>query len=88
MIYVDQITEYPLSMIKGAQTRRNGRRWSHMFADDEAELHDMARRIGLQRGWYPDSKIPHYDITPSKRERALAAGAVSITTKEYLRSLR
>jgi len=51
----------------------------HMFADTTAELHAFAKRIGLKRAWFQNSRHPHYDLTATKRRRALAAGAVELT---------
>lgn len=50
----------------------------HMVADTEAELHVMADRIGVARRWYQGD---HYDIALSKKQQALAAGAVPITQR-------
>lgn len=57
---------------------RPGRKYvmSHMIADTEAELHAMARKIGVARHWYQGD---HYDITQSKKALAIKAGARQIT---------
>ena len=57
---------------------------SHLTADSLAELHAMARRIGMQRRWFqapPIASYPHYDIPEDKREMALRYGAVSVGNK-------
>ena len=72
------------------QPTRVGRlnaKWSHLTVgpfDDLAELHEFAQRIGLQRRWFQGKPWPraHYDVTESKRQQALAAGAVAITWRE------
>ena len=48
----------------------------HLIADTDAELHAMARTIGVARRWYQGD---HYDICLSKRAAAVAAGAVEIS---------
>lgn len=48
----------------------------HMIADTEAELHEMAAKIGVARKWYQDD---HYDISMTKKAEARANGAVRIT---------
>jgi hypothetical protein len=51
----------------------------HMWADDEAELHAFASRLGLQRRWFqepPKASWKHYDISLGVKKEALAAGAV------------
>lgn len=61
----------------------------HMWADTEAELHEMARKIGLRRGWFQEHRtLPHYDLTIRRRLAAVKAGAVPASLKEYLRRKR
>jgi hypothetical protein len=51
----------------------------HMFADTEAELHDMAERIGVARKWFqtePHASWNHYDIALSKKALAVQYGAI------------
>jgi len=67
-VYVDDMHKYPMGQF--------GRmKMSHMIADTDDELHAMAARIGIARKWFQGD---HYDIAISKRELALAFGAVSI----------
>lgn len=51
----------------------------HMIADTEAELHEMAVRIGVARRWY---QRDHYDICLSFRAKAIQFGAVEITQRQ------
>ncbi len=75
------------------QPARVGRitaRWSHLMVgpgDDLEELHAFAARIGLRRAWFQDKPWPraHYDVTDSKRQQAIAAGAVPVAWKEAAR---
>lgn len=61
-------------------------RWSHMVADTEDELHEFALKIGLRPEWFQaNAKIPHYDVTVTKRTEAIDKGAVSISSKELVR---
>lgn len=62
----------------------------HMIADTDAELHEMADRIGVARKWHqaPPHHHSHYDIAQSKRSLAIAAGAVEITRKECASMVR
>lgn len=54
-----------------------------------AALHEFAKRIGLRRTWFQQHEIaPHYDLTIGKRARAVAAGAVEISTRAMLEELR
>lgn len=58
-----------------------GKRWSHLTADTVEELHAFAATIGLRREWFqPSSTRPeahHYDVTDSKRDEAILAGAIA-----------
>lgn len=65
-------------------------RWSHLTVgpgDDLGELHAFADRIGLRRSWFQDKPWPraHYDVTDSKRQQAIAAGAVPVPWREAAR---
>lgn len=57
---------------------------SHMIADDDFELHQMADRIGVNRKWFqhPGQPDRHYDIAKSKRALAIELGAVPITMRQ------
>lgn len=61
----------------------------HMWADEPAELHALAEKIGLKRKWAQEKgTVLHYDLTPSKREAALKEGAVALSLKEAVASWR
>jgi hypothetical protein len=55
----------------------------HMTTDGSLEaLHAFAVSIGLKREWFqpcPPSSIDHYDLTESRRRRAVELGAVELT---------
>jgi hypothetical protein len=58
----------------------------HLQADALEELHTFARSIGLKRSWFqskpgrPDHD--HYDLTRSKRDAAILAGAIPESTED------
>lgn len=58
-----------------------GKKWCHLIADTEEELHAFAiGKLGLKRAWFqvkPEG-IDHYDITESKRDVAIMHGAIPI----------
>jgi hypothetical protein len=57
----------------------HGRKWCHLLADTEDELHRFARSIGLHRTSYqgpPKTAAPHYDLTTYERGLAIKRGAV------------
>ena len=58
-----------------------------MVTDSSAEeLHDFARRLGLRRERFQQhERLPHYDLRPHMRERALALGAEVVSSKELFR---
>ena len=57
---------------------------------DVVDLHAFARGIGCPRGYFHRSRsgVPHYDITPARREKALARGAVYVPALEQARARR
>lgn len=82
MILVDPLTKYDAETTRGLP----GRLWCHMISDtSEAELHAFAKRIGLRPEWAqlrPAASAAHYDLTPSRRARAVRLGAVEVTSRE------
>lgn len=75
-VWVDSVRHYP-----HARTRR--KHFCHMVCDgDIAELHAMADALGLKREWlHRHRTLPHYDLPPETRERAIELGARPITRK-------
>jgi hypothetical protein len=60
---------------------------SHMVADTEKELHEMAAMIGIARKWFQNKKedgIDHYDICKSKKQLAIKLGAVLMPDREIV----
>jgi hypothetical protein len=63
----------------------------HLVADTTEELHAFAAMIGLKRDWFQPGRNdnrPHYDLTASRRRRAVGAGAVEVTGRELFTFLR
>lgn len=61
------------------------KRWCHLTADSTEELHAFAAELGLRREWFQPGSTPsrdHYDVSTSKRQQAIALGAISETTDE------
>ncbi len=86
MIMVDEVMQWPtkISCFKKGSC--------HLTVDgftDVAitELHAFAKRIGMRRAWFQgkETQVPHYDLTPARRERALAYGAVFVPAKQQAR---
>lgn len=56
----------------------------HMVADTEAELEEMAIKIGMNTRWwqYKGTRKTHFDICKSKRALAVRYGAIPVTCHE------
>ncbi|MDH6229447.1 Ser/Thr protein kinase RdoA (MazF antagonist) [Mesorhizobium soli] len=68
-----------------------GRLWCHLMADDLAELHRFAARLGLHLSSYqgpPKTTAPHYDITGVERDRAMRMGAIACSREEIVAVFR
>ena len=58
----------------------------HLMADTEDELHEFAARIGLRRSWFQrHPRLWHYDLTASRRTRAVALGALELDIRESVK---
>ena len=77
-IYVDPLLDHGW-VLSGKRTKS-----CHMFTDqaDLTELHQLARRVGCLPAWFQDKSMPHYDLTPYRRQEAIAAGAVPIERRQ------
>lgn len=79
MVYVDDF-----------EGRFRGTTMSHMMADTEAELDEMAVAIGLKVQWkqkHP-SRLPHYDVTSTKKRMAVRRGAMEVSVRELIDIMR
>jgi len=57
-----------------------------MWADSIEELHDMARKIGMKHEWFQEhARTAHYDLRPGKRAKAIKAGAIEASLKQWLK---
>ena len=54
----------------------------HMFADTAEELHSMAQQIGMKRIWYQPRSFPHYDVSISRRKKAVELGAIEVDRRQ------
>ena len=59
----------------------------HLIADSESELIDFAVGLGLKKSWIQISRITHFDLNGSKRELAVAAGAVQIGLHTFVEKM-
>lgn len=58
----------------------------HMIADTKEELLAMCDTIGVQRKWiqYEGTFKEHFDICISKKQKAIANGAVEVTAEDLV----
>jgi len=83
-IYVDDLTKIVGEI--SPRLRKLGRDWCHMATDDNYdELHEMATRIGLKREYFQHRhSVPHYDLTPNMRGKAVGLGAVEVSGRVFV----
>lgn len=87
MVYVDSLFR-ALGRTKEIQRigAKNNYLWCHMWSDSPNELHTMAKKLGMKREWFQKHKLlPHYDLTPKRREKAIKLGAVEYSVRKYLK---
>lgn len=64
----------------------HGTLWSHLVSDsDYDELHAFAARLRIPRRGFD---LDHYDVPASMYEQAIAEGALAVTAKDVVHSLR
>jgi hypothetical protein len=82
-VYVDEIRHYP-------QARWTRKHWCHLITDGAMdELHAFADALGVERRrLHAHRTLPHYDLTPELRERAVALGARPIDRRQLVELLR
>lgn len=79
MIMVDQLIRWP----NAAPPFDKGSCHLTTDSDDLEPLHEFAKRLGMKRSWFqPHPKMPHYDLTPGRREAALRLGAVFVEARQ------
>lgn len=78
-VYVDEIVRH------GSSEDFPWPRSCHMYADSLDELHRMAEAVGLRRSWFQDrAGLPHYDLVPARRAKAVELGAIEHTRAEMV----
>lgn len=58
----------------------------HLAADTLDELHEFAARIGMKREWFQPGRgrHPHYDLVKSRRDKAVALGALEVSGRDLV----
>jgi hypothetical protein len=82
-------------MILVDRCRPSGAPWPggvacHLISDEsESELLDFAAGIGVPLGWYQArATVPHFDLSPGWRAKALAAGARDVDRTGMVEGMR
>jgi hypothetical protein len=62
-------------------------RQGHMVSDSSlSELHAFASFVGLQRAWFQNKRIPHYDLTSENmKNKAQRGGAELVKSRELVK---
>jgi hypothetical protein len=82
-VYIDPLVPY------GGSKQFRWKQSCHMWADTEQELHAFAKQIGLKREWFQtETRLPHYDLNPTRRLRAVEKGAQQVTWRELWAAMR
>lgn len=74
--------------------RPRGAPWSggvscHLISDEsERELLDFAQAMKIPLAWYQVRSTPHFDLSPRWREKAIAAGAVTVDRQGMVEAIR
>ena len=83
MVMVDEVMRWPTRI----RCFKNGS--CHLTADSLEELHRAAGELKLKREWFQDKRIPHYDLTPARRDDALRRKiAIFMPAKDQVRRRR
>jgi len=62
----------------------------HLISDlSESELLDFAQGISIPLAWYqPRGTVPHFDLSPGWRKKAIAAGARDVDRLGLVEGIR
>lgn len=77
MIYVDT----------AVYKKKNGRKkYCHLTADSIQEMHEFCQNLGIGKHFYhKGANHPHYDLNEVNRIKAIEAGAVEVSSKEFVK---
>lgn len=64
--------------------------WCHLTADTTEELDAFAVSIGLKTQWRQATGTwkEHYDLTSTRKVKAIKAGAIEVTWREHVQLLK
>ena len=73
MVYVDDYGEAYSTM-----------KMSHLTADTNEELDTFALKLSLKPEWKQYGSITHFDVSVSKRKKAIELGAMAVTPRDLV----
>lgn len=72
--------------VDDAAVAYKGKARYHLGADSLQELHEFCAAQGIARCWFHrGARHPHYDVTAEQREGALQAGALAVSSRDFVR---
>lgn len=81
MIFVDDLVRYGAPWSGGVSC--------HLISDEsELELRAFAQGMGLPMHWFQNRSLPHFDLSPSWRARALKIGATPVDRRGFVEAVR
>lgn len=81
-VYVEAIMHHGW-ILQGRRVRS-----CHLVADTLEELHVFAASVGMRRSWFQEKRLPHYDLTETRREMAVLCGAVELSRRDFVTFMR
>lgn len=82
MVYVDPLMNHGWVLCGHATAN------CHLFADNLEDLHKFAASLGMKMEWFQDERLPHYDLTPARRQKAVELGAKEVTRRQLVEFMR
>lgn len=81
-VYVDRLTACM------ANSNWQHRVSCHCIADSVDELQEFAACLGLKRERFQDGYLPHYDLTATKRKKAVRLGAIQLGRDDFVAKVK
>lgn len=84
------LTSEAVVVVDEARLPFRGALWCHLWSADEVALHRLALQLELKPEWFQGNNLRfrHYDLSPTKRKKAIALGAKEVTAYELVQMVR
>lgn len=76
MLHIDQLKSY--------SKKPSGKKFAHLIATTQNELHQFATSIGVNKCFYHASPYPHYDISEDHYSKVIAANVLVVSTRQII----